>query len=444
MRIVDAVLRALLLGLVLRHGLVLRAVLRSHRFLQRGLARRDSAAALPGARPCFYIVLPVLREAAVIEQAVAHFETLAAGHDARIVVVTTAREELERDQHASADDTVLAAKELAASGRCTHLHYPDPQGVKADQLNFAVDYLAAAAPDPIAASRSFLLCYDADSRPPLDSLAGFQRAITQHPHVNVFHQSSRFELRQPDAPRSWSWPRCWLADAGALRANRFVVAYEIPRLLNRSPTAPAWRRRVASYVYAHVTGHGLCARLSLLQRLPFPPRSPLEDMHYSFILGSRNEAMLPIPSLDCAEVPSSVRLQIEQAARWFFGPGRFVAYRKHPQTRRGLRARLLSVSALAICVEWLSCAVMPVALVLSLWRASEFVRAVAVVFVSIYFLQLIATDRFIGSPARPLDRVGRLLAYPITCTLFGVGGIIGAGRLLQGGSGVGKTERSSA
>ncbi len=72
--------------------------------------------------------------------------------------------------------------------------------------------------------------------------------------------------------------------AGALRANRFVLGYEIPRLLNRSAQVSAVRRALCSGVYAHVTGHGLCVRLSLLQKLPFPARSPLEDMHYSFIL----------------------------------------------------------------------------------------------------------------------------------------------------------------
>jgi Glycosyl transferase family group 2 len=69
-----------------------------------------------------------------------------------------------------------------------------------------------------------------------------------------------------------------------------------------------------------VTGHGLCVRLSLLLRLPFPHRSPLEDMHYSFRLGSHGLAMVPVASLDRAEVPGSVRAQVGQAARWFFGP----------------------------------------------------------------------------------------------------------------------------
>lgn len=75
-------------------------------------------------------------------------------------------------------------------------------------------------------------------------------------------------------------------------------------------------------MYAHVTSHGLCVRLPLLEKLPFLPHSPLEDMHYSFILGSRSLPMVAVPSLDSAEVPGTMTAQVQQAARWFFGrPG---------------------------------------------------------------------------------------------------------------------------
>ncbi|MGH3770517.1 MAG: hypothetical protein ACRDRW_03820 [Pseudonocardiaceae bacterium] len=59
---------------------------------------------------------------------------------------------------------------------------------------------------------------------------------------------------------------------------------------------------------------------------------------------------------------------------------------------------------------------------------------------TIYACQLVATDRFLGAASAPARRLARLVAYPISCTLFGVGGVIGAIRLLCGGSGVGKTE----
>ena len=427
----------------MRHLLVLGAIVRSRRFLTPDVAAGDAIPA--AALPVFYIVIPVLREACVLRHALAHFETIAEGHQAQIVVVTTARETAERARHQGLPDTICVAEELARQDRCLHLHYPDPAGRKADQLNFVVDHCVAVL-DDAALSRSFLLCYDADSRPPLDSLAWFEEAIARHPNASVFHQSSRFELRQPPQPRHGvaAWLQRAVADSGTLRANRFVLGYEIPRLLNRSAMTGALKRKLCSFVYAHVTGHGLCVRVSLLRALPLPEQSPLEDMHYSFVLGSRNFPMVPIPSLDCAEVPAALRIQVQQAARWFFGPARFRIYLRDPRTKPGPRARLLALSALAICLEWLSCAVVPALLALALWRADGLLRTLAAGFIVVYGLQLLATEAFTGSPVRLRDRIGRVLAYPVASTLFGVGGIIGAAQLLGGGVGAGKTERLSA
>ena len=40
-------------------------------------------------------------------------------------------------------------------------------------------------------------------------------------------------------------------------------------------------------------------------------------------------------------------------------------------------------------------------------------------------------------------RAARMLAFPVACTVHGTGGIIGLARLLRGGSGAGKTERTA-
>ncbi len=438
------VLTVLLVGIAMRHGLVLMAIFRSRRFLTRELAV-DGNVHL-GPRSTFYIVIPVLREAAILRQAVDHFEIVTKGHDATVVVVTTARETYEHARYPDTADTVCVAEQLAKEGRCIHLHYPDPSGLKADQLNFAATYCASLTPAAMQPPSTFLICYDADSRPLTDSLACFEVAIAQHPRVDVFHQSSRFELRQyhtAGATGSIRWLRQAVVDAGALRANRFVLAYEGPRLMNRSSAATRLKQRLSSYVYTHVTGHGLCVRLSLLQALPFPSRSPLEDMHYSFLLGSRNLVLQPVPSLDTAEVPSSLRAQVDQASRWFYGPGRFHRYLRDPATAAGWRARLLATSAFAISVEWLSCAILPVALAVALvaWPVSSVLWGLTAAFVTIYVCQLVATDRILGTASAPAQRLARVVAYPISCTLFGVGGVIGAVRLLRGASGVGKTER---
>jgi len=430
-------------ALIIRQVAVLLGILRSRRFLQDSVVSKHVPEQV-GDTPVFYVVIPVLREAEGLRRAIDHFEALIEAHTAEIIIVTTAREAAEAAHHPNAGDSVAVAKDLTNSGRAAHLHYPDPQGLKADQLNFAVASCLSSLSVGAKAERTFLVIYDADSRPPLDSLEQFTMAIAQNPESSVFHQSSRFELREERRRANSSvikWLLRTICDSGALRANRFVLGFEIPRLLNRSMLASAFKRWMYSYIYVHVTGHGLCIRLSLLQELPFPERSPLEDMHYSFLLGSRNSPMVPISSLDSADVPESVRIQFEQLIRWFLGPARFRRYLADQATQRGWRARLLAMSAAGIAVGWMSCSILPIFLMVLLWSGSIVIRALVLVLIVTYALQLFVVDRSIGSDVSLVRRAARLIISPVTCTLFGVAGLVGLGFLVLGKSAAGKTER---
>jgi hypothetical protein len=427
---------AVMTAATVRQVFVLSAIVRSGGFLRAKTGSRGE----PCPAPQFFIVVPVLREAALLRDAVAHLGDVARGHAATVVVVTTAREAAEAHHHPAAADTVRVADQLAREGKCVHLHYPDPLGIKADQLNYAVAACAGMLPAGMPASQAFALCYDADSRPPMDSLDSFAAAIASNPAADVFHQSSRFELRlQSPAPKRLGMAVC---DAGALRANRFVLGFEIPRLLNRSPHASAVKRALCDGVYAHVTSHGLCVRLSLLQRLPFPARSPLEDMHYSFILGSRGLPMVPVPSLDAAEVPSTVTAQFQQAARWFFGPARVARYLADPATRPGWRTTTMAASALGSATEWIGCAVVPPLACVLIATGSRSIRTAAALFVTVCTVQVVLVERWLGAPGRLEDRLSRVVCFPLACAVHGAGGAAGAVRLMTGGSGAGKTERS--
>lgn len=427
---------------IARQAFVLSGVVRSGRFLRRGPSSPPAIA--PGAViPTFFVVVPVLREAAILAKTVAHFQTLVRGRAATVVVVTTAREIAESMHHSGADDTVRLAGDLARAGRCVHLHYPDPLGVKADQLNYAAARCAAALPDSAASSQAFLVCYDADSRPPRDSLTRFEQAIAENPEADVFHQSSRFELRRKKARPAGilSGLRAAICDAGALRANRFVLGFEIPRLLSGSGQASAFKRRLCSGVYAHITGHGLCVRLSRLQTLPFPAHSPLEDMHYSFILGTRGLPMIAVPSLDVAEVPDAVRTQVRQAARWFCGPARFARYLKDPASIRGWRARLLAASAFGSAAEWMGCAIVPPLICVLIASGDPAVKIMAAAYAAACAAQVIVTEAWLGAPGPLADRLRRIGGFPLACMVHGAGGVLGWARLVAGGSGAGKTER---
>lgn len=436
------IVNILIAGLVFRQLLVLRGVLGSVSFLQDD--ERHKPICKPSASPLiFYVVLPVLREASRLRQMIKHFEALTEDSLSKIIVVTTARETAEAAQHAEAADTVALARELAADGSFIHLHFPDQRGLKADQLNFAADYCVNCLLGDLPPQQAFVVVYDADSRPPLDSLTQFEQAIARHPEVSVFHQSSRFELRATSSVATRSWVELFrraVADSGALRANRFVLAYELPRLLNRSDIKGERNRIPTSYIYTHVTGHGLCLRLSLLRELRFPARSPLEDMHYSFLLDSRNTPMVPIASLDCAEVPDSVAAQFQQLARWFWGPSRFLHYATDPATRPGWQARFVAASAAAITIQWLSCAVLLPLLGAMVWFGNTVTHVLIGVLLATYATQLAIVDNVMSAGACR-DRVLRLLMYPISFTLYGLAGIVGLWRLIRGGSETRKTER---
>jgi hypothetical protein len=130
--------------------------------------------------------------------------------------------------------------------------------------------------------------------------------------------------------------------------------------------------------------------------------------------------------------------QLQQAARWFFGPAR------DPATLRGWRARAMAASAFGSAAEWLACAVTPALLVVLVAVGSEPVRSAAGTFIAICCTQVVVTEARLGAPAQLRARLTRLIAFPLACTVHGVGGIVGAASLLAGGSGTGKTERSGA
>lgn len=428
---------------VIRQSFVLSAVVRSGRFIRAGAEASGASASQDTGGFAFFLVIPALREAETLPGAVAHLRALADGAAASVIVVTTAREAAEAHAHQGMPDTVRAADDLARQGHCVHLHFPDPRGVKADQLNYAADWCARTLPSCVPPGQAFMVCYDADSRPAMDSLACFAWAITANPAVDVFHQSSRFRFETNRTSGPSRQIRDVLFDASALRANRFVLGFEIPRLANRSSGTRAIKRAAASLVYAHVTGHGLCVRLSLLQRLPLPARSPLEDMHYSFILNSRGLPAIPVAALDQADVPDTVRGVIDQAARWFAGPARITRYLKDPATQRSWRTWILAASAAGSSIEWLGCAIIPALIAVLLAVGPPPVRLATAAYAGVCAVQVALTEAWLGTPAPIGRRLARAGAFPLACTLHGIGGFIGAARLPGGRAGSGKTERGA-
>ena len=441
----DALLAPIVL-LLARQLFVLRAILRSQRFLVDEV-RVGCEPPQPELNPFFYVVLPALREAAGLSATVMHCLQLLNGHSGVLIIVTTQREysagPVGIDEES---DTVSVASRLSDRVGIVHLHYPDPTGIKADQLNYAVNWAIEKGQHQSHNGPAFFAFYDADSRPPTNSLLHFAEAIRKSPDVDVFHQSSRFEARVGDSARRQSFTQLLglaFAESEALRANRFVLGFELPRLRNRLEQTHRLKRKLSRYVFAHVTGHGLCIRASLLQRMQFPPKSPLEDMHYSFLLCLRDMDMVPLRSLDVAEVPPTPRTQYEQLSRWFYGPGRWQSYLA-AESSAGARAYVVSLSAAAISCEWLGCGFVPLLVVACATLGHSLVALLACTLIVVVAAQVVLTNWFLGRRGRGLvTQAAGILAFPFTMLLFGWAGIRGAINLSRGRSGVGRTVRSN-
>lgn len=390
----------------------------------------------------FLIFLPVLKEEEVLEETISYFLEFV-GTDDRIIVITTERERKSLDQK-SDTDTIKLADSLKSKYRFVHLHYPEKEGVKSDQLNWAVDHCLKEIKDNKDRDNTFAIIYDADSRPPKDSLDHFKGAISTFPDADIFHQSSRFELRLPGScPRTIGQRlRYGMSKAGTLRANRFVLSYELPRLLAQKHKGQGLLNFVRSCVYWHVTGHGLCIRLSFLDSLRFPPGSPLEDMHYSFILAGRNERVIPLDSLDCVEVPANLKNEFNQLSRWFYGPSRFLMYRKDKNIPAGVRKELLSVHAFIISLEWLLSIFVLGLIIYGIFWGEQKSKYLSASLSCLYFIQLWIVDNVMERQGTLKQRLSRIMFYPFSKVLFSLAGWYGLLKMVLGDRGIGKTERA--
>jgi len=327
--------------------LTLIAVKRSSRFLSQDA----NAKRLPvGHAPCVAIVIPVLREQASIEGALEHFCGLRYPN-VRIIVVSTEREG-PVESHGS---TMEVLRRLSSQYDFTWLHYPSSIGTKADQINYVVDHFPELFTefDP---SQIFIAVYDVDSRPHSRTLECFWSTYQARSSARVFQQSSLFTLNSLEEKRLGYVKRPFLK-ANAIRATRFVLGYEIPRLRRRLCFYRGDSSLIGRLTYAHCVGHGLFLRLDLLQSLRFPRGSILEDMFYGFLLNCAYEPVIPLPLLDYAEVPSSVTAIFFQMSRWFLGPSRTLSYYHYAQkshlVREQQEAYALVVSGWWYSARWL-------------------------------------------------------------------------------------------
>ncbi|WP_345579915.1 hypothetical protein [Nonomuraea rosea] len=358
------------------------------------------------------VIVPLLDESDVFDDSLHYFKEFVARAQAELYFVTSDRE-FTINQPGSARDTVRLAARAAAQGYVVHIHLSDAAAHKSDQVNFAA---SVAARQQRPADDCLVVVYDVDSRPEAGSLHAFRSAAAKYRWVNVFHQSARFEMRM--TPQTFDER---IADAGALRANRFVLSMELPRLLARRPDAGRLRSLLARWTYGKVTGHGLCVRLPFLLQVPLPARRPVEDMHWSFVLAARGEPVVPISCFDRSDVPDRTIQQFFQMERWFLGPARAVTYARDPLVPPGPPRVVLILGALAESAEWLSAVFAVPVVVYSAVGKSGPLRTLFRVLSVIVLAELVTAEAILGE-GHLARRLQRIALYPFAVTGFGAAG----------------------
>jgi cellulose synthase/poly-beta-1,6-N-acetylglucosamine synthase-like glycosyltransferase len=267
------------------------------------------------------LLIPALREQKVIAQTMEHFSTLhTAGHQVRIVIVTTERENHEmvgnekETTAAIVDRTIDRLNHPNKAIRFHRVHYPDTEGKRAHQINYGLDYVQSLFEDSEDIIMGF---YDADSRPDVRTILHLIEVKRTHPRVNCFQQLSLFFSNYEKIKKSF-----WLTGA-ACNQTYFTLSNELTRLKKQSMGT-----------HPPVCGHGFFIPLTLLKDMGgWPVDVWCEDMVFSLKLVEKGEKVGYLPGFDHCETPSTIPMYIRQSSAWFTTATEFRRHMKNSKIR---------------------------------------------------------------------------------------------------------------
>jgi hypothetical protein len=221
----------------------------------------------------------------------------------------------------------LAADCARQAGTVRHWHYPEPDGGMVQQLNYAIrSETARALGEGTGMDGLFFVIYNADSRPHPGTLRAAAALIAAHADapgrpVRLIQQSAVFTANLGDLPPGLGG--AVLEGAGWLQ-SRWTMSREIPRL--RRQAGYARRHRGGTLMpLAHCVGHGLMIRADLLAELGGLPESTgNEDLALGYLACAAGVPIDPLPLLEEADTPVTLGSWLSQARQWF------VSYRQYP------------------------------------------------------------------------------------------------------------------
>ncbi len=270
----------------------------------------------------FIILVPVLREQKIIDETFKFLSSLNYSLDKlKIIIITTQREilEIKNENYLSTIDIVKIKipilNEKLNKKVFFHIHYPYNQGVKSDQLNYALNKLLNENPKDFQNRNLYIGLYDADSKSDKNTLQILAADAIKNNFPLVYQQPTLYLKNFNSLPNTLNG---LFMKSFALWQTRYSLGYESPLFLNSSLNV---NKVFCKMQYC--IGHGLFIRADFLKQIGLFP-SPIEDTRLGHILSFLKKEIRLLPSFETIDITDKVSRLIKQTGVWFIGESYFI------------------------------------------------------------------------------------------------------------------------
>ena len=242
------------------------------------------------------ILIPCYKEINVINRTLMHFKEIINNlENIDVYIITTEKEKFENKSVQSTYEYLLGL-EIFKDPHFHILNYPKTYGIMADQLNYGINEILQKSTLP--EDKIYFSIYNADSNPDNCTFVELLQKIQNYNFPKIIQQYSNYFLNYAS--------QNFIMKGFSI----YQTAFEFRNGLINNNTS--------KFLYSHVVGHGLTIRADYITEINgFNSNFWCEDIYLTGLLHNNKEKILPLESLDNAENPTKLSVQIIQNAVWF-------------------------------------------------------------------------------------------------------------------------------
>lgn len=274
----------------------------------------------------YYIVLPVFKEEALIQDTLEYYKDVLEDYgNMSLIVVWTCNERNSEGENATLN--------LARKFEMEHIIILESNVQwwnMATQVNIAVNYIRDTLKENIEDTYFHLI--NIDSRVSRKSFDEILYSIEQWHHILL--QSTLFVSNYNKLSS--------ISKAIAIYQSRWTLVEEQYRIL--------FHNNISTYKLYHVVWHGLIIRLQEYYTYKMLPDDTInEDLHFWFYLSVNGENVYPLTSYEYGDTPNTFWNWFKQTISWFYGN---IEYYEYPKLYMKKFNQKFSLKLLFFTMQW--------------------------------------------------------------------------------------------